>query len=155
MEHTYSVICSQLGGTMKSIRHIVRGCIYTLSLEPLYIKRVSFEKHLVDYVSTEFNILNNSIFQTSPLYLLTLVSAPDIPFHNLLYFFSQVWLYVTLGKRYWCYWPILFYPRAAGCSIHYFQQVIWNPIYRYNSYYPCSRTHICKNIKNLSHFWYI
>ena len=67
---------------MDSIRYIVRGCIDTFYLEPLYIKDLLFETPLVDYISTEFNTLNNSVFQTSTLNLLTSVFTLDTSFYK-------------------------------------------------------------------------
>ena len=67
---------------MDRVCHIVRGCIYTLSLESLHIKHISFEATLSNYISTECNILNNTIFQTQLLNMLTSVSLLDILFRK-------------------------------------------------------------------------
>ena len=67
---------------MDRVCHIVRGCMYTLSLESLHIKHISFEATLSNYISTECNILNNTIFQTQLLNMLTSVSLLDILFRK-------------------------------------------------------------------------
>ena len=74
---------------MGSNRNFVRDYMYTLSLKPFSIRYVKFETHLIYYIPIEFNTLDNSVFQTSPLYLNDLVSTQDTIFYHFCYWFCQ------------------------------------------------------------------
>ena len=66
----------------------------TLSLKPFNIRHASFQIPLVGYISTEFNTLNNSVFQTSPLHLLTSLSVLYTLLHIqcIVYFANHVYI---------------------------------------------------------------